>query len=258
MPRASPPGISRCEMHTRRIVDTGPAWPPRRRWSTRRPVRCAAFDAGRARNTASATRPDQYGAIHFHDDDLDDCRWPATHAVTMPDGFKSDAYALLLRAGDASRRTFPFFVVPPLGPATARIAVLVSTYTYTDVRQPRPARMDDRPRLARRPGRAEPRPGTRTRTTLANIATTACRPTTMHTDGSGIALVSWRRPMLNLRIGYVTYPYPDIRGSGLRHYPADSHLLMWLVPDGPRRRPDHRRRTAPRGAGAAGALQGGV
>ena len=50
-----------------------------------------------------------------------------------------------------------------------------------------------------------------------------------HTDGSGIALVSWRRPMLNLRLGYVTYPYPDIRGSGLRHYPADSHLLLWLA-----------------------------
>ncbi len=38
--------------------------------------------------------------------------------------------------------------------------------------------------------------------------------------------------MLNLRIGYLTYPYPEIRGSGLRHYPADSHLLMWLAHKG--------------------------
>ena len=34
--------------------------------------------------------------------------------------------------------------------------------------------------------------------------------------------------MLNVRIGYVTYPYPEIRGSGLRHFPADTHLIAWL------------------------------
>jgi N,N-dimethylformamidase len=54
----------------------------------------------------------------------------------------------------------------------------------------------------------------------------------VHPDGSGISLVTWRRPMLNLRAGYFTYPYPQIRASGLRHYPADSHLLMWLAAKG--------------------------
>ena len=34
--------------------------------------------------------------------------------------------------------------------------------------------------------------------------------------------------MLNVRIGYITFPYPDICGSGLRHYPADTHLTAWL------------------------------
>ena len=38
--------------------------------------------------------------------------------------------------------------------------------------------------------------------------------------------------MLNVRIGYITYPYPDIRASGLRHYPADSHLIAWLEAKG--------------------------
>jgi N,N-dimethylformamidase len=38
--------------------------------------------------------------------------------------------------------------------------------------------------------------------------------------------------MLNVRIGYITYPYPDIRASGLRHYPADTHLLSWLEAKG--------------------------
>jgi len=49
-----------------------------------------------------------------------------------------------------------------------------------------------------------------------------------HPDGSGISLASWHRPMLNLRVGYFTYPYPQIRGSGQRHYPADTHLTAWL------------------------------
>jgi N,N-dimethylformamidase len=53
-----------------------------------------------------------------------------------------------------------------------------------------------------------------------------------HSDGSGICHASWLRPMLNFRAGYVTYPFPGIRGSGLRHFPADTHLLAWLEAKG--------------------------
>ncbi len=38
--------------------------------------------------------------------------------------------------------------------------------------------------------------------------------------------------MMNIRVGYITYPYPDIRASGLRHYPADTHLHTWLEDQG--------------------------
>jgi N,N-dimethylformamidase len=38
--------------------------------------------------------------------------------------------------------------------------------------------------------------------------------------------------MMNVRTGYVTYPDPAIRGSGLRHLPADTHLLAWLESQG--------------------------
>lgn len=53
-----------------------------------------------------------------------------------------------------------------------------------------------------------------------------------HADGTGISVASWRRPMFNVRIGYLTYPYPDVRASGLRHFPADSHLIAWLEAKG--------------------------
>ena len=38
--------------------------------------------------------------------------------------------------------------------------------------------------------------------------------------------------MLNVRSGYITYPDETIRGSGLRHFPADTHLIAWLEAKG--------------------------
>lgn len=213
------------DMHTSRITDTGPHGHHGSLVNTPTRAVCGAGWTGQEHCFRHA--PDQYGAVHFHDDDLDDCCWPATHAVTLPEGLKSDAYALLLQAGGA-QENIPFFVVPPKGQATARIAVLVSTYTYTVYGN------HARPEWIHNPawraalvaqnqawGAYPYNPGEHRDYGLSTY--------NYHTDGSGIALVSWRRPMLNLRVGYVTYPYPDIRGSGLRHYPADSHLLMWLA-----------------------------
>eukprot|EP01035_Chromulina_nebulosa_P064004 gene64004-biopygen46774 len=34
------------------------------------------------------------------------------------------------------------------------------------------------------------------------------------------------RPTLTMRPGFLTFDDP--KGSGLRHYPADSHLIAWL------------------------------
>jgi N,N-dimethylformamidase len=216
------------DMHTQRIVDTGPQG--RHGHLVNTPTRAVCGAAWTGEEHCFRHAPEQYGAIHFHDDDLDDCRWPATHAVTLPEGLKSDAYALLLRAGDATEN-IPFFVVPPKGTATARVAVLVSTYTYTVYgNHARPEWLNDPAwRSALQAQMAEWRasgayPGNPGEHRDYGLSTY-----NVHGDGSGIGLVSWRRPMQNLRIGYVTYPYPAIRGSGLRHYPADSHLLMWLA-----------------------------
>ena len=213
------------DMHSQRAIDRGPHGHHGRLVNTPTRAVCGARWSGQEHCFRHA--PDEYGAIHFHDDDLDDCRWPATHAVHLPAGLKSDAYALLLQAGDAVEN-IPFFVVPPLGQPTARVAVLVSTYTYTIYgNHARPEWMTDpawRAALVAQNqawGAYPHNPGEHRDYGLSTY--------NYHSDGSGIALVSWRRPMLNLRVGYVTYPYPEIRGSGLRHYPADSHLLLWLA-----------------------------
>ena len=73
--------------------------------------------------------PDQYGAIHFHDDDIYDALWPTAFEVTIPAGWKSTTYALHLEAGDAEFWV-PFFVRPKHGEAKARCAFLVPTCTY--------------------------------------------------------------------------------------------------------------------------------
>ena len=174
--------------------------------------------------------PEEYAAIHFHDDDIDDCGWPVAFEWTVPEGTRSSTYALLLSAGDASDN-IPFFVVPPKGETTASIAVVVSTFTYTVYAN------HTRPEWSRDPqwkadwkaqavawGTCPSNPGDHPEYGLSTY--------NYHTDGSGISIASWHRPMLTVRIGFITYPYPDIRGSGLRHFPADTHLTAWLEAKG--------------------------
>ncbi|MEO0671662.1 MAG: N,N-dimethylformamidase beta subunit family domain-containing protein, partial [Pseudomonadota bacterium] len=170
--------------------------------------------------------PDEYAAIHFHDDDIEDCEWPVIATWTVPPDLRSGQYAVILEAGGHTENV-PFFVVPPLGQATARIAVLASTFTYTVYGN------HARPEWSRDPAwqqawrdqsaawNAYPHnPGDHTDLGLSTY--------NVHSDGSGISIASWHRPMLNVRLGYLTYPYPQIRASGLRHYPADTHLTQWL------------------------------
>ena len=216
------------DMHTQRIFDTGPRG--LHGDLVNAPVRAVRGSNWTGREQCFRHAPEQYGAIHFHDDDIDDCRWPATHSWTVPAGTRSGAYALELEAGD-HKENIPFFVVPPRGKPAAKIALLISTFTYTVygnharpewTRDPawRSAWIEQSKAWAAYPHN----PGDHADLGLSTY--------NMHTDGSGISFATWHRPMLNLRIGYVTYPYPEIRGSGLRHFPADTHLIAWLEAKG--------------------------
>ncbi len=216
------------QTHTTRIIDTGPHSLHGTLINT--PIRAVRGSTWTGREQCFRHAPDQYAAIHFHEDDLDDCHWPATHELKVPNSLRSGAYALMLEAGDA-RENIPFFVVPPKGKQTAKLAVLVSTFTYTVYgNHARPewttnAAWKEAWLKQAKDWNAYPHnPGAHTEYGLSTY--------NFHTDGSGIAMASWHRPMLNTRIGYFTYPFPDIRGSGLRHYPADSHLLAWLEAKG--------------------------
>ena len=63
--------------------------------------------------------PLQYGAIHFHRDDLEDARWPVAFEFTVPDDLPSGVYAAWLTAGDDEDH-LPFTVRPPRGTPARR------------------------------------------------------------------------------------------------------------------------------------------
>ena len=216
------------DVATDRIVDRGPSARHGRLINT--PARAMTGAAWDGREMCFRHAPAHYGAIHFHQDDIDDCRWPVCYEWTVPEGTRSGVYALVLSAGEAEENV-PFHVVPAQGTRGADIAVLASTFTYTIYgNHARPEwQMDAKWKAAWRE---------QTRAWGCYAHNPADHPEyglstyNAHPDLSGISIASWHRPMLNVRIGYLTYPYPDIRASGLRHFPADSHLIAWLEEKG--------------------------
>jgi N,N-dimethylformamidase len=74
--------------------------------------------------------PAEYGAIHFHDDDLVDACWEPDFGFTPPSDLRSGVYAAKLSASGFDFWV-PFFVRPPRGRARSCVAYLAATATYT-------------------------------------------------------------------------------------------------------------------------------
>lgn len=162
--------------------------------------------------------PAEYAAIRFHDDDLGDIGWDTAFTFTVPDAMRSGAYALKLEC-EGGDDYLPFYVLPARGERCAPVVFLASTYTYMAYGNHARGNTDDayRQRAAEwgaRPYNPDDYP-------IYGRSTY-----NLHRDGSGISQVSRARPLLTMRPGFMTFCDP--RGSGLRHYPADTHLLAWL------------------------------
>ena len=162
--------------------------------------------------------PDQYAAIHFHDDDLYDCGWETDFRFTVPAGLRSGVYAARLSCGGVEEM-IPFFVRPPRGRPQSTACVLVPTFTYIVYANIARKVTDDAYRARVRAWNARPWTADEHRDYGLSTYNT-------HTDGSGICYSSRLRPILNLRSGFLAYVDP--RGSGVRHLPADCYLIDWL------------------------------
>ena len=176
-------------------------------------------------------RPEQYGAVHFHHDDVYDAKWQTSVSITLPDDLPSGPYALHASCGDsdetATRETYiAFFVRPPRArsargkrPKVLMLAPTLSYIAYANHGEHITARGAERQmgRLLTF-GHADlymydhPELG-------ASLYDT-------HADGSGVCYSSRLRPNLNFAPRY--HSWLGGPGSALYQYNADTHLFDWL------------------------------
>jgi len=162
--------------------------------------------------------PEEYGAIWFHEDSLDDCRWEPDFEVPLPADLPSGCYAVRLTQGDAVDWV-PFFVRPKAGTATAKILLLVPTYSYLAYANSQV--MQNAPTAQAIMGHF---------TTLEEIdlelnenSGYGLSTYDYHVDGRGCQYSSWKRPILNMRPRY-THEFGTVW-----QYPADLQLVDWLT-----------------------------
>ena len=165
-----------------------------------------------------AHKPEHYAAVHFHEDDIYDFGWETDFTFEIPKNMDSGIYLMRIKCED-NEDAIPFFVCPPIGERRAKLCVLVSTFTYSIYgNHARPDYSSSWQGRIRDWGAYQYNP--------AEYKGYGLSTYNYHSDGSGICHASSKRPLFNLRPGYITFG--NSKCSGLRHFPADSHLISWL------------------------------
>ncbi len=161
--------------------------------------------------------PDEYDAIHFHDDDITDAEWPAAFTFKIPEALPAGVYAAKLTSED-SEYYIPFFV--RAGEKKADIAVLFSTATYLAYANDRIAFEANGAEIivSRTPiiDRAD--------LTLQDHPEFGRSCYEIHNDGSGVVFGSVRRPILTLQPKHRAW----FQAEGVWGLPADLCIVHWL------------------------------
>ena len=169
------------------------------------------------------TWTEEYGAIHFHDESVDDARWKTSFEFTIPENLKSGCYAARLRVNGETTAEMedyiPFFVRPPASGPTAKIALIMSTNSYM----------------------AYANDNLSVNSVIAQLLTgqvPLLQPSdlllnkergyglgtyTSYRDGWGVNTSSRLRPILNMRPKYI-----HVLSPSLWQLNADLHLVDWL------------------------------
>lgn len=147
--------------------------------------------------------PYGYGAIHFHEDGLDDAKWEADFTIRIPPGSQSEAYAVEVRnADDPSVHDYIiFFVRPDTRSSTAKLAFVLSTFTYTAYAN---ERLYDTTRSSALvpAGEFHPRPADEHFRRMKRRGDLGLSLYDVHRDGTGTVFSSTKRPILNIRPGF--------------------------------------------------------
>ncbi len=177
------------------------------------PTRAVAGAAWAGQTTDWRQRPDLYGAIHFHGDDLEDCRWEPGAELALPSNLPSGIYAIQVRTSKGAEDIIPFFVLAPRSGPTRRLAFLAPTFTYLAYANAHHGYEDPL---------SEPAYGTALVLSVTDLFLNTRRDLgaslyDRHLDGSGACISSWRRPILNMRPGAKPW-----------NFAADLDIIGWL------------------------------
>lgn len=158
--------------------------------------------------------PREYGAIHFHEDDVYDMKWEESFSWIVPANFRSGLYAVRLVSGGETEY-ISFFVVPKHNSKRAPVALIASTATYLSYANERARYLVDQYL-----GGGEMAVSPEMQMLLDTPEFGASQYET-HKDKSGIHYSSYLRPLLNWR--------PDSTMWALN---ADTALIHWLEQGG--------------------------
>jgi N,N-dimethylformamidase len=155
---------------------------------------------------------DEYGAIHFHDDDIYDAGWEADFELVVPTDLASGVYCARL-TNDADEERIPFFVRPAKGQKGSDAVFLISTATfmaYGNMQWPMNATYSEVKKggitvLDREDVFLQENPGY------------GLSVYDKHSDETGVVYSSRLRPIFNMR--------PK---TGLWSFNADTHVTDWL------------------------------
>ncbi|MGO1972206.1 MAG: N,N-dimethylformamidase beta subunit family domain-containing protein [Propionibacteriaceae bacterium] len=166
--------------------------------------------------------PDQYGAVHFHRDDLEDAGWELTSRYRLPEDLVSGCYALVVQGAGVEDHV-PLFVRRSAVAAPKDVLMLFPTFTYLAYAN---SRLDESEELNF---------GSEDVTDLPSVPTVrddqikrhpefGMSIYDQHADLSGNCFSSILRPVLDLRWDY---RMPSMSGVA-RHFAADLVWPTWL------------------------------
>ena len=159
--------------------------------------------------------PDQYDALAFHDDDVDDAGWVPTCEIELPSSLRSGVYAVVVENTSGSRHA-PFFVVPAPTQRRAKIAVLMSSFTYL-------AYANEHVREEVGHFEGVPSAPSPQDLEMAEHREFGLSLYDHHRDGTGVCYSSTRRPVINFDPTYRFWLF-----DGPVHLGEDIYLIDWL------------------------------
>ncbi|MDX1888026.1 N,N-dimethylformamidase beta subunit family domain-containing protein [Mycolicibacterium sp. 050158] len=161
--------------------------------------------------------PDDFDAIHFHDDDIADAEWPVAFTFAVPDDLPSGVYAARLMAHDKAHYV-PFIVGP--GSRKKEVALLLPTATYLAYANDRTAFEADGAEVI----------VSHTPILNQNDVDLQNHPEfgrccyEIHNDGSGVVFSSVRKPIITLQPKHRAW----YGANGVWGLPADLCIVHWL------------------------------